>query len=64
MTPVSFIKWPWLMVFSCLLAGCTSHRDNQLWSIGVVVYGLYLLSLLLTFLVPVTLPLKTEPLQS
>lgn len=41
-----------LLLMPLIITGCATQRDKQLWSIGVVVYGFYLLGLLLTFLVP------------
>lgn len=52
MTLYSLSKWLGLILMPLLITGCASQRDKQLWSIGVVVYGFYLLALLLTFLVP------------
>ena len=35
-----------------LITGCTSTRDQQLFSVGVIVFGLYLIGLIITFLIP------------
>ena len=49
---MTLFKWLWLMLLPMIMTGCATSRDKQLWSVGVIVYGLYLFGLLMTFAVP------------